>query len=139
MSRFTLITWLWFGWVTWGFSTSFMGRFIEIFQKFILKINFEQLMLKTNRAYSRNLVQLRYWPERTLFYEKRHFLLKKVTFLKKSSALLPFPIPFLNILRQNKALRNFPKRGQHSIVKLNIGLEYTLNTIRKILSSLFNS
>ena len=139
MSRFTLITWLWFGRVTWRFSTSFKSRFIEIFQKFILKINFEQLMLKTNKVYSRNLVQLRDWPERTLFYEKRHFLLKKGTFLKKSSALPSFSIPFLNVLRQNKALRNFPKRGQHLIVKRNIGLEYTLSTIRRVLSSLFNS
>ena len=137
MIYFDYFTLIWLGYL--GFSTSFMSRFMEIFQKFILKINFEQLMLKINRAYSRNLVQLRYWPKRTRFYEKRHFLLKKATFLKKSSALPSFPIPFLNVLRQNKALRNFPKRAQHSIVKRNIGLEYTLSTIRKILSSLFNS
>ena len=137
MIYFDYFTLIWLGYL--GFSTSFMSRFMEIFQKFILKINFEQLMLKTSRAHSRNLVQLRYCPERTLFYEKRHFLLKKGTFLKKSSALPLFPIPFLNVLRQNKTLRNFSKRGQHSIVKRNIGLEYTLSTIRKILSSLFNS
>ena len=137
MIYFDYFTLIWLGYL--GFSTSFMSRFMEIFQKFILKINFEQLMLKTSRAHSRNLVQLRYCPERTLFYEKRHFLLKKGIFLKKSSALPLFPIPFLNVLRQNKTLRNFSKRGQHSIVKRNIGLEYTLSTIRKILSSLFNS
>ena len=31
-TEFTLITWLWFGWVAWGFSTSFMSTFIQIFQ-----------------------------------------------------------------------------------------------------------
>ena len=58
---FTLNTWLWFGWVTWGFSTSFMSTFIQIFQnsfwkkKKKKKKNSNNLMLKTNRAYSRNL------------------------------------------------------------------------------------
>ena len=65
-------------------------------------------MLKTNRAYSRNLGQHSkgYWQK---------------------------------VLYQNKDFHNFPKRGQHLIVKHNIGLKYALNTIRKILTSLFNS
>ena len=45
----------------------------------------------------------------------------------------------LNFLYQNKAFHNFPKRGQHSIVKLNIGLEYVLSTIEKNLVSLLNN
>ena len=47
--------------------------------------------------------------------------MKKGTFLKK---VRPPPssylISFLNVLRQNKALRDFPKRGQHSTFKRNI-------------------
>ena len=34
--------------------------------------------------------------------------------------------PLFSVLHQNKALYNFHKRGQHSIVECNIGLEYAL-------------
>ena len=43
---FTLSTWLWFGCVTWRFSTSFTSTFIQILQNFILKKNFNYLILK---------------------------------------------------------------------------------------------
>ena len=46
--------------------------------------------------------------------------MKKCTFLKKVPPPSPYLIPFLNVLLQNKALRDFPKRGQHSTVKRNI-------------------
>ena len=85
-------------------------------------------MLKTNRAYCRNLGQ------HSILARKGTFLWRAL-FWKKA----PYSIPFLKVLNQNKALYNFPKRGQHSIVKHNIGLEYALNTIQKILTSLFNS
>ena len=45
-----LITWIWFGWITWGFATSLMGSFIQIFQKFILKKNSNNLKLKTDQV-----------------------------------------------------------------------------------------
>ena len=32
-----MINWLWFDWVTWGFSSSFLSIFIQIFQKLIKK------------------------------------------------------------------------------------------------------
>ena len=82
-------------------------------------------MLKINRAYSINLGQHSILPERAHFYEKRHFFEK--------SPPPPYSIPFKEVLYQNKTLHNFPKRGQHLIVKRNIGLEYALSTIRKIL------
>ena len=53
--------------------------------------------------------------------------------------LIQFLISFLKVLYQNKALHNFSKRGQDSIVKRNIGLEYSLSTIRKIFTSLFRT
>ena len=67
--------------------------------------------------------------------------MKKGIFKKKSSSpsSSPHSIPFLKVLYQNKTFHNFPKRGQHSIFKRNMGLEYTLSTIQKILKSLFNS
>ena len=34
--------------------------------------------------------------------------------------------PLVSVLHQNKALYNFHKRGQHSTVECNIGLEYAL-------------
>ena len=72
------------------------------------------------------LGSIRYWPQRSLFYEKR-MLLKKMPL-----NILPHPspisnaIPFLSVLHQNKALHSFCKRGQCSIVEHNIGLEYAL-------------
>ena len=71
------------------------------------------------RAYSRNLGQ-------------RSILARKGTFFNKSAPkILPpssahYSIPFLSVLHRNKALYNFRKRGQRSIVKHNIGLEYAL-------------
>ena len=38
----------------------------------------------------------------------------------------PYSIPFLSISPQIKVLYNFRKRGQHSIVKRQRGLEYAL-------------
>ena len=38
----------------------------------------------------------------------------------------PYSIPFLSVLHQNKAMHNFRKKGQRSIVERNIGLQYTL-------------
>ena len=96
---FTVTTWLWFGWVICGFSTSLMSTFIQIFQKLILKKNSNNLMLKTNRAYSRNLGQ-------------RPILARRAFFMK---------------IIQNKALHYFRKRGQYSIVEHKIGLEYALS------------
>ena len=65
--------------------------------------------------------------------------MKMDIFLKKVLVLPPpYLIPFLKVLYQNKTFHNFPKRGQHSIVKSNIGLEYTLSTIQKIFK-IFNS
>ena len=37
-----------------------------------------------------------------------------------------YSISFLSVLHQNKALYNFRKRGQRSIVERNIGLECAL-------------
>ena len=51
--------------------------------------------------------------KRGMFYEKMYLF-------KKSPPPSPYLIPFLNVLLQNKALRDFPKRGQHSTVKRNI-------------------
>ena len=95
-------------------------------------------MLKTKRAFSRNLGQHSILARKSTFYEKMAFFMKKLLFGKKASLPL-YSIPFLNVLCQYKALHNFPKRGQHSIVKCNIGLGYALSTIQKILTSLFKS
>ena len=60
------------------------------------------------RAYSKNYGSVRYW-------------------LEKAPAIPPsYSIPFLSVLHRNKVLYNFRKRGQRSIVKHNIGLEYVL-------------
>ena len=57
------------------------------------------------------------------FFEKRP---------PQNFTLLPFPppcsIPFLSIFYENKALHNFRKREQRSIVERNIALEYALDT-----------
>ena len=68
--------------------------------------------------------------------QEGHFFMKKGTFLKKKHKKFhasrpprpppPYSIPFLSVLHQNKALHNFHKRGQRSIVERNIGLEYAL-------------
>ena len=62
------------------------------------------------RAYSRNLGQ-------------RSILARKDP---KNFTPAPYSIPFLSVLHQNKALHNFRKRGQLSIVERNVGLEYPL-------------
>ena len=54
---------------------------------------------------------------------KGHFLMKKGT---KNYPPSPYSISFLSALHQNKALYNFRKRGQHSIVKCSVGPEYAL-------------
>ena len=66
------------------------------------------------RAYSRNLGQCSILARKSTFFEKR------------APKTLPYSIPFLSVLHRNKALHNFWERGQHSIVKHNIGLEYAL-------------
>ena len=38
----------------------------------------------------------------------------------------PYSTPFLSVLHQNKAIHNFRKKGQRSIVERNIGLQYAL-------------
>ena len=46
---------------------------------------------------------------------------------KGHQKFIPPPInPFLGVLYQNKALYSFCKKGQHSTVERNIGLEYAL-------------
>ena len=56
------------------------------------------------------------WPERALFLKKGH----------QQFYPIPYSIPFISVLHRNKALYNFRKRWQHSIVEHNIGLEYAL-------------
>ena len=56
-------------------------------------------------------------------------LARKGTFLKKGPKKFqppPNSICFLSVLHQNKALHNFHKREQLSIVERNLGLEYAL-------------
>ena len=57
-------------------------------------------------AYSRNIGQ-------------HSILARKGT---KNFTPFPYSVPFLSVLHQNKALYNFCKRGQCSIVEYNIGL-----------------
>ena len=59
--------------------------------------------------------------------------MKKGTFFQKSTLKIyppssPHSVPFLSVLHQNKALHNFCKGGQRSIVERNIVLEYALRT-----------
>ena len=58
-----------------------------------------------------------------IFYEKGHL------FEKGAQKFHPplHSTPFLHVLHQNKALHNFCKSGQGSIVEHNIGLEYALS------------
>ena len=63
---------------------------------------------------------------------KKHFFFIKA-FLKKGHQKgtknftpPPYSISFLSVLHQNKALYNFCKRWQYSIVKHNTSLEYAL-------------
>ena len=86
-------------------------------------------MFKTNSSYSGNLGQ-------------HSMLAIKGTFLWKKLHPTPHPpssysIFFLKVLFENKFFHNLHKRGQDSIVKRNIGLEYSPSTIRKILKQLF--
>ena len=87
------------------------------------------LMINRENSWDLGTESIRYWTESTLFYEKEHFLWKNPP---------TYSIHFLKVLYQNKALYNFPKRGQHLIVKRNIGPEYALSMVWKILTSLFN-
>ena len=79
------------------------------------------------KAYSRNSAQ------RLILAPKGHFFMKKrALFLKKAYKIFhpSYSIPILSFLHQNKALYNFRKRRQCSIVKSSIernrGLKYTL-------------
>ena len=61
------------------------------------------------------------------FYEKRALFFEK----KKQHQTIhptPYSILFLSVLYQNKALYNFRKRGEYSIVEHNKGLEYALHS-----------
>ena len=71
------------------------------------------------REYSRNLGQHSILVRKGTFFEKRTLDTKNVT-------PLPYSIPFLSVLHRNKALHNFRKNGQRSIVERDIGLEYAL-------------
>ena len=73
----------------WEFSTSFMSPFIQLFQKFILKKNSNNLMLKINRAYSRNLGQ------DSILVRKGTFLWKRALSWKSPPPPRPPPIQFL--------------------------------------------
>ena len=55
--------------------------------------------------------------------QKGHFFEKKKC---PQNFTPPYSIPFLSVLHQNKALHNFCKKEQRSIVECNIGLEYAL-------------
>ena len=70
--------------------------------------------------------------QRLILAGKGIFFTKKDTFLIKK-APQPYSIPFLSVLHQNKDLYNFQKRGQHSIVKLYVGLEYALPNLDSLL------
>ena len=82
----------------------------NISKQIILKKKPKNLMLKTNRAYSRSL-------------RKHSILARNGTFLNKAPSPSPssrsYSIPFLKFLYQNEVLHNFPKEGQHLIVKHN--------------------
>ena len=53
--------------------------------------------------------------------------MKKGTFFEKRvQKSPPYSIPFLNVLHQNKALYNFCKKEQLSIVERKIDLKYSL-------------
>ena len=71
---------------------------------------------KMVKAYSRNLGQ-------------HSILARKGTKNFTLPPIPPYSIPFLSVLHQNKALHNFPKRGQRSIVERNIGLECVLRVL----------
>ena len=45
-----------------------------------------------------------------------------------------YPIHLLSVLHQNKALYNFRKRWQRSLVERNIGLEYAMKLVLKRLA-----
>ena len=75
------------------------------------------------REYSRNLGQ------RSILARKGTYLLKKD---HKNSPPPTHSISFLSVLHQNKALHNFPNRGQSSIVERNIGLEYALSVVKQL-------
>ena len=85
---------------------------------FAITLRIFKISMLSVRAYSRNLGQCSILARKGTFFEKR---------VPKVSSPLPlYSIPFLSVLHQNEALHNFPKRGQRSIVKCNIGLEYAL-------------
>ena len=53
--------------------------------------------------------------------------MKKSTFFeKRAPKISPYSISFLSFLHQSKALYNFRKKGQLSIVERNIDLKYAL-------------
>ena len=87
------------------------------------------------RAYSKNTGQRSIFARKGTFYEKGELFMKKGHFFEKRALFLKkghqnfhpsYSIPFLSVLHHNKALYNFRKRGQHSIVERNIGLESAL-------------
>ena len=74
-----------------------------------------------SRAFSKNLGQ------RSILAIKSTFLWKRALFFqKRTPKISPYSIPFLSVLHQNKALYDFWKKWQLSIVERNIGLKYDL-------------
>ena len=93
---------------------------------------FSKKSFSITKAYSRNLWQRSILARKGTcltgnFYEKWTLFLKK----GPKNFTLPYLIPFLSVLHQNKASHNFCKRRQRSIVEHNIGLEYALITKNK--------
>ena len=85
------------------------------------------------KIYSKIIKILNYWIGRGYIYYT--FVWKKNTFLKKGPQKfhsLPPPIQslFVSALHQN----NFSKRGQHSIVQRNIGLQYAVRWLVILIS-----
>ena len=77
------------------------------------------------KAYSKNLGQRSILARGCTFYERRAFFLKN-----KGTENPPYSVPIQSLFCIKLKLciiYNFRKRGQHSIVERNIGLEYALH------------
>ena len=81
--------------------------------------------------YFRNSRQRSILAIKGTLYEKRHFFEKGAQKISPP----PYSITLISVLHENKALHNFCKRGQHSIVECNIGLEYALIWVKNIMTT----
>ena len=72
--------------------------------------------------WSGQILEIRYWPE-TVIKGTKNFTPPPPLSPPSPSSIQS---PFLSVFRRNKALYNFRKTGQHSIVERDIGLEYAL-------------